>query len=159
MIFVAVGTQKFPFNRLLKNIDDLIKNGDITEEVFAQIGNSDYVPQNYTFEKFISKEEFDQKVSESSLVITHSGVGTIISALSSHKPIIVYPRLAKYGEHVDNHQLEIAQYFSKMKYILMCNEGESLLDAINLARDYEFAEYKSQKAKAVETIRTYLKSL
>lgn len=159
MIFVAVGTQKFPFNRLLKNIDDLIKNGDITEEVFAQIGNSDYVPQNYTYEKFISKEEFDRKVSESNLVITHSGVGTIISALSRHKPIIVCPRLSKYGEHVDNHQLEIARYFSKMKYILMCNEGESLLDAINLARDCEFAEYKSQKAKAVETIRTYLKSL
>ncbi|MBQ8541053.1 MAG: glycosyl transferase [Clostridia bacterium] len=159
MIFVAVGTQKFSFNRLLKNIDDLIEAGAITEEVFAQIGNSDYIPKNFKYISFMSKEDFDSTVERSSLVITHSGVGTIISAISRHKPIIVCPRLSKYGEHVDDHQLEIAQYFSKMKYILMCNDGEALLDVINIARDYEFAEYKSQKAKAVETIRTYLKSL
>lgn len=159
MIFVAVGTQKFSFNRLLKNIDDLIESGDITEEVFAQIGNSEYIPKNYKYAAFISKEEFDNTVANSSLLITHSGVGTIMSGLSNHKPIIVCPRLEKYGEHVDDHQKEIAQYFSKMKYVLTCNDDDSLLDTINIARTFEFAEYKSQKTKAIDTIRAYLKSL
>ena len=159
MIFVAVGTQKFPFDRLLKNIDELIESGKITEEVFAQIGNSDYVPKHYNYTTFMTKEAFDDTVEKSSLVITHSGVGTIISALTRRTPIIVCPRLAKYGEHVDDHQLEIARYFSKMKYIIMCNEEDSLSDLIDVSKNYEFAEYKSQKAKAISIIREYLKSL
>lgn len=159
MIFVAVGMQKFPFNRLLKDIDDLIQKGLVEEEVFAQIGNSDYIPQNYKYKSFMSKEEFDETVAKSSLLITHSGVGTIISGLNRHKPIIVYPRLAKYGEHVDNHQLEIAYYFSQMKYVIMYNESTPLCDLIKMSKDFKFEEYKSQKTKAIDVIREYLKSL
>lgn len=103
MIFLTVGTQKFPFNRLLRAVDTLVADGVLDEEVFAQTGHSNYVPQNYAFRDFIGKTEFEQYVRNYDLLITHSGVATIITGLKLGKPIIVVPRFAKYGEHVDDH--------------------------------------------------------
>lgn len=80
MIFVILGTQKFQFNRLLKELDVLVENGSLREEVFAQIGHSDYEPQHYQFKRFVNQEEFEQLIDCSSVVITHSGVGSIITA-------------------------------------------------------------------------------
>ena len=76
MVFVAVGTQKFPFNRLLKAVDELIEQGRLEEEVFAQVGHSDYVPRNYAYKDFLSKEEFQSCIERCDLLITHSGVAT-----------------------------------------------------------------------------------
>ena len=106
MIFVAVGTQKFPFNRLLKGIDDLIEQGQLEEEVFAQIGHSDYVPRNYGYQDFLTKEDFQNYISNCDVLITHSGVATIIAGMKLEKPVVVVPRFASYGEHVDDHQLQ-----------------------------------------------------
>ena len=159
MIFVAVGTQKFPLNRLLKQIDDLVESGAISEPVFAQIGNSDYRPRNYEYQQFLEKEEFDKKIEECSLLITHSGVGTIISGISSHKPVIVFPRLEKYGEHVDDHQKEIAESFSEMNYILVCDENANLVDLIQEAKNHKFSVYVSQRKNMVKTVRDFLNKI
>lgn len=159
MIFVAVGTQKFPLNRLLKTIDTLIENNVITEEVFAQVGNSDYHPVNYQYKPFLNKEEFDKKIAESTLVITHSGVGTIISALNSQKPVIVFPRFSEYGEHIDNHQLEIAESFTNLNLVMMCGKDDDLGMVIKNAKEHIFSKYVSQKKNAVNMVREYLKSI
>ena len=81
MIFVAVGTQKFQLNRLLREIDELVKRGEISEEVFAQTGYSEYEPRNYNYKPFLDRDEFVKAIVESNLLITHSGVGTIITGL------------------------------------------------------------------------------
>ena len=159
MIFVAVGTQKFQLNRLLKQIDILIQNNIIKESVFAQIGHSDYCPKYYKFIDFLPKDEFDAMVDECNLLITHSGVGTIISGLNRNKKIIVYPRLAKYKEHIDDHQLEIAKAFSEMKYVILCKENDELEELIEISRTYGFEKYCSQREKVVSSIRGYLKSI
>ena len=122
MIFVVLGTQKFQLNRLLKELDRYVKEENITEEIFAQIGNSDYLPQNFSYEKFLNKEEFDSKIRQADLIIAHSGVGTIITSLQAKRPVLVYPRLAKYHEHVDDHQLQIAEAFEKKDYVMCCRE-------------------------------------
>lgn len=156
MIFVVLGTQKFQCNRLLKEIDRLVENGSITEKVFAQKGNSDYVPQHYEYTDFLVKEEFETYVEESSLLITHSGVGTILSAVKNKKPVIVYPRLKKYKEHVDNHQLEIATDFSKKGLVLMCGEQDDLGQKIKESRTFSFGTYVSQRENVLQTIRDYI---
>lgn len=115
MIFVTLGTQKFQLNRLLKLLDDLCRTQKIKEEIFAQIGHSDYCPMHYSYIDFLDKKIFEKKVKESSLVISHGGAGSIMSALKENKPVIVFPRLRKYKEHVDDHQLEIAGALSKKK--------------------------------------------
>ncbi len=160
MIFIAVGTQKFQLNRLLKQIDCLIKDGKIKgDEVFAQIGNSDYIPENYKYTSFLGKEEFDRYVQECELLITHSGVGTIIAGKKYNKPVIVYPRLKKYNEHVDDHQLQIAESFSKLNYVLICNESDSLENVIEKSRKHKFEKYVLQKDKVISVIDDYLTSI
>lgn len=158
MIFVTLGTQKFQLNRLLKLIDEYIEKGIIKDEVFAQIGNSDYIPVNYRYKQFIDKEEFDRYINDASLVITHSGVGTIITAINLNKPVIVYPRLAKYKEHVDDHQIEIAEAFAKKRYVLACEENDNLSELIDKAYSYRFEKYVSQREKIIGIVNDFLKS-
>lgn len=103
MIFVAVGTRKFQLNRLLSEIDTLVEKGLIKDKVFAQTGYSDYMPINYEYIDFMPKAEFDDFIRNCDLLITHGGVGIILTALKNEKPIIVFSRLYKYGEHIDDH--------------------------------------------------------
>lgn len=156
MIFVAVGTQKFPMNRLLRQIDELIASGKIHEEVFAQSGCSDYQPSHFSCRDFLSKEEFDETVAKCDILVTHSGVGTIISGVTRRKKVVVFPRLAKFGEHVDDHQLQIAQSFSEQNLVLLCGEGDCLAEKIEEAKNTEFAVYRSQRTQVLDTVRAYL---
>ncbi|MEE1056443.1 MAG: PssE/Cps14G family polysaccharide biosynthesis glycosyltransferase [Acutalibacteraceae bacterium] len=158
MIFVVVGTQKFQLNRLLKEIDSQIEKGIIKEEVFAQIGNSDYKPKYYKFKKFIDKDEFEKIMEECTILITHSGVGTIISGLNHNKPVIVYPRLKKYNEHVDDHQTEIAKSFSEMNYVLLCNEDDDLSNLLKEASKHKFEKYSSRRVDTIKAINKFLDS-
>lgn len=159
MIFVAVGTQKFNFNRLLKLVDRLVEKAIIKDEVFAQIGNSDYQPQHYKFQNFLNRNEFENKVKECDILITHSGVATIIMGLKFRKKVIVVPRLAKFGEHVDDHQMQIAMSFSQQNLVIMCGEHDNLADILIETKNHEFAKYESHKEFMIDTIREYLKSI
>lgn len=157
MIFVVLGTQKFQCNRLLKEIDRLVEMRLIKEQVFAQQGYSDYVPKYYCSVNFLDKEEFENKIAECSLVIAHSGVGTILTAINHNKPVIVFPRLQKYKEHVDDHQIGIASVFHKKHLVLMCNEGDNLSDLIERSKSFQFRTYTSQRERVIELIKIYLR--
>ena len=159
MIFVALGTQKFPFDRLLRRLDEMLEQGQLTEPVFAQVGHTTYQPTHYSYTDFLSKEEFDAQVAQCDLLITHSGVGSIISGLRSRKPVIVVPRLAQFGEHVDDHQLEIAESFQQQNYVVACLDTQQLPEAIAQARSTQFGVYHSQRQQVLTTIRDFLGTL
>lgn len=160
MIFVTVGTQKFQFNRLLEYIDKEIENGNVKQDVFAQVGHSDYKPKNYQYKDFIDKQEFEEYLKKSDLVITHSGVGTIIAALNQNKPVIVVPRLAKYKEHVDDHQIEIADSFSKKSFVISNGEDiGNLLDNINKCKKYKFEKYVSSNKNIQDIITKFIEEI
>ncbi len=117
MIFITVGSQKFQFNRLLKKIDELIEKKIIKEKVFAQIGSSDYKPVNYEYIDFMNQDDFNKKLDECNLLITHAGTGIIVNAVKRGKKVIATPRLARYGEHVDDHQIQLIQQFDELNFI------------------------------------------
>ena len=96
MIFLTVGTQ-FPFDRLVKAVDDVFDDGLIDEEIFAQIGESSYKPRNFECVNTLDKRRFDRLIQETSGIISHAGVGTITMALDNEKPLLVMPRLARHG--------------------------------------------------------------
>lgn len=152
MIFVTLGSQKFQFNRILKQIDKLVKEGIITDTVFAQIGNSDYEPENYPFKRFLNREEFAQKQSECDVVITHGGTGAIIGALKKGKKVIAVPRLAEYGEHVDDHQLQILHQFDEMHLIEPCYDIEHLAEAYNKLFTTNYNTYVSNTKAVINSI-------
>lgn len=159
MIFVAVGTQKFPFNRLLRLVDELVAQGVIQEPVIAQTGNSDYQPKNYEYERFFDKESFENYVRSCDVLVTHSGVATIITGLKFEKKVIVVPRLARFAEHVDDHQVQIAQSFAKQNLVMMCGENDDLARLLHDVRHHSFSKYVSQRNLVVQTIRDYLNSI
>ena len=156
MIFVTLGSQKFQFNRLLKKIDELIENNGIKEEVFAQIGYSDYKPLNYKYKEFLDREEFKNIMKSCHIVITHGGTGAIITAVKKGKKIIAVPRIAKYGEHVDDHQIQIITQFDEMNIINACLNVEKLSDEIKSIDEIEFDTYKSNTSVIIESIKYFI---
>lgn len=156
MIFVTLGTQKFQLNRLLVQLDELCQKRKIEEEIYAQTGHSNYTPKHYEHTDFLSRDKFEEKMRGSSLVITHSGVGSIITAMQNGKPVIVFPRLSKFKEHVDDHQCEIAEAFSKKNYVLLCRENDDLSEMIKRAKQQEFDRYVSSTENVVEIVKNAL---
>lgn len=114
MIFVTVGTHEQQFNRLIKKIDQLKKDGKIKDEVFIQTGFSDYIPENCSWGKFLSYEEMIQKIKDAKIVITHGGPSSFIIPLQYGKTPIVIPRMRKYGEHVNDHQVDFCKKYSSV---------------------------------------------
>lgn len=159
MIFVTVGSQKFQFNRLLKAIDDLVGSGTLTEEVFAQTGYSTYKPVHYAYSDFMDRNAFRKEEGRADLVITHGGSGAVIGALKQGKRVIAVPRLAAYGEHVDDHQKQLASQFSRSHLILVCEDTDKLAACIERARTEDFARYESHTQDFIEDIDGYLQSL
>lgn len=159
MIYVTVGTQKFPFNRLLREVDRYIEEGLINEPVFAQIGSSTYLPRNYPYERYLSKDRFAEYVKKCDVLVTHSGIATIMLGLGYKKPVIVIPRLARYGEHVDDHQSQIAQIFSEKNYVMQCGQNDNLAVMISCAKEHHFSEYVSQNQRVVAVVKDYLSNV
>ena len=156
MIFVTLGSQKFQFNRLLKKIDELIERKIIKDEVFAQIGYSDYQPVNYIFKDFLDREEFSNFMKKSTLVITHGGTGAIITAVKAGKKVIAVPRLAQYGEHVDDHQLQLLNQFDGMGIILPCYNIEELNKKLFEIEQVKLKPYISNTKNIIEDIERYI---
>lgn len=121
MIFVTVGSRNYPFDRLFKKLDMLFEEGVITDSMFAQIGTSTYKPRNYEYKDFISQEEFLKKINESDIVISHGASGSIMKALNAGKKVIAVTRLEKYGEHINDHQIQNNEAFSSNHYVLMAD--------------------------------------
>lgn len=159
MIFITLGSQKFQFNRLLKAVDDLVEEDVLQEEVFAQIGYSDYKPRNYKFKEFLDRDEFAEMEGKAEIVITHGGTGAIIGAVKKGKKVIAVPRLAEYGEHVDDHQLQIIEQFVNSNLILKCENVKSLDKKINQIKKIKFNEYNSNTKVVIADVRRYLEEL
>lgn len=158
MIFVTVGSQKFQFNRLLKEIDILIEEKKITEEVLAQTGYSDYIPKHYKYKSFLDRDEFKEIMEKSHKVITHGGTGAIVGAVKQGKKVIAVPRLKKYGEHVDDHQLQVIEEFEKMKFIKSTNRIEELGSIIASIQNNNLNKYVSNTNKIIESIERFIKN-
>jgi UDP-N-acetylglucosamine transferase subunit ALG13 len=147
MIFLTVGTL-FPFDRLVQIVDSAVGRSLIEDEVFAQIGRNSFKPKNMEYIDLLDKDCFDEKVNEAVYLIGHAGVGTITMALDYGKPLLVMPRLKRFKEHVNDHQVATARKFEQLGHILAVYEVEELPDKIRQLRAFVPRPRKNQ-AKAV----------
>ena len=141
MIFVALGTQKQQFTRLLKILENSKELEG--EEIIVQAGHTKYTSEILDIKTFLSFNEIEKYIKQAEFVITHGGVGSIIDALNLNKKVIAVPRLMKYVEHVDNHQLEICEKLANEEYIECLFEEENIDDKIKNIRRKEYKKYKS----------------
>jgi len=135
LIFVCVGSRYYPFDRLFKKLDELVEQGLIEDEIFAQIGTSKYKPRHYAYKDFLTPDEFESKIDKAQIVISHGATGSFIQALKKDKKVIGVTRLEKYGEHIDDHQIQTNEAFAENKYILAVFEMDELFDAIKAYED------------------------
>ena len=156
MIFVTLGSQKFQFNRLLIESDRLVEEGKITEEVFAQTGYSDYEPKNYEYKNFLDRDEFSDIMGKCDKVITHGGTGAIIGAVKKEKKVIAVSRLSKFGEHVDDHQLQIIEQFEEMNFIKGIKRIDELEGALTKIDKLKFNSYVSNTKNILKYIEEFI---
>lgn len=131
MIFVTVGTHEQGFERLIKKIDDLVRNGKIKEDVVMQIGFTQYKPKYCKWQKLFPYNEMKEMVQKARIVITHGGPASFIMALQEGKTPIVVPRMAKYNEHVNDHQVKFTNFVSnRYKNIIVIKDVKDLENAI-----------------------------
>ena len=159
MIFVTLGSQKFQFDRLLQKLDELVERGVIAEEITAQIGASTYLPKHYEYVRFMDREQFSATMDKCDVVVTHGGTGVIITAVKKGKKVIAVPRLAKYKEHVDDHQLQLLHQFDELQIICACYELEDFEENYLEIRNKQFRPYVSNTHVIIESIEEYLETL
>ena len=157
MILVTLGTQDKEFRRLLEEVDNLINKGIIKDKVVVQAGMTKYKSKNMEILKLIPRDEFKELISKANLIITHGGVGSILTGLKENKKVIAVPRLTKYGEHQSDHQVEIIKRFSDAGYIIGTNGVEELKNALSKVSKFKPKKFESDNSKMLNLISDYIK--
>ena len=152
MILVTLGTQDKTFVRLLDEIDMLINKGIIQDKVIVQAGFTKYSSDNMEIFDLIPQDEFNNLMSKADLVITHGGVGNIISALEKNKKVIAVPRLAKYGEHINDHQTQIIAKFNDLGYIIGLQDVDELDRAIKEVKKFNPQKFVHDNSKMLNLV-------
>ncbi|AFZ01814.1 glycosyltransferase [Calothrix sp. PCC 6303] len=114
MILVTVGTEQYPFNRLMSWIEVLLQSELIQEEVVVQYGTCTVLPAGAKVYRLIKEDKFQELIKQARIVIAHCGEGTLLLLDSLDKPYILAARSQRFGEHVDEHQVELALALSQL---------------------------------------------
>lgn len=156
MIFITVGSREYPFDRLLKEIDKLIENGIIKESVFAQIGHSKYVPKMYKYKRFLDAEEYGEFQSKADVIISHGGTGALIGSLKKEKIVIAVPRLSKFGEHIDDHQIQVSTMLDELGYLKSVIDIDELGIVYNRLKTQPIIKKYKRESKILEIIEDFI---
>lgn len=149
----------YQFDRLTKELDDLVEKGVIKEKIIAQIGTATYFPRNYEYKQFLSKNEFEKLQDKAKLVISHGGTGALIGASKKGKNIIAVPRLAKFGEHIDDHQLQIVQVLEQEGYVRAVYDINDLGKIVKMALDNPITKIYNRESRVVEIIERFIDAM
>ena len=158
MIFVTLGTQDKPFNRLLEAVQKQIDNKKIKGKVIVQAGCTKFESKDMEIFDLIPMEDFEKNISECDILITHGGVGSIVDALKRGKVVIAAARLEKYGEHVNDHQLQIIENFADAGYILSLDNFDELDKVLENIKKFKPNKFKSNTDKFIKLIKKEIDS-
>ena len=156
MILVTLGTQDKSFKRLLDAVQKQIDLGNIKDEVIVQAGSTKYESKDMKIFDLIDREEFTNLMQKCNLVITHGGVGSILNGLKNNKVVIAAPRLAKYNEHINDHQLQIIERFEEAGYILALHDFDKLDEVLKKTKKFKPERYQSNTENMVKIIEDFI---
>jgi UDP-N-acetylglucosamine transferase subunit ALG13 len=156
VIFVVLGTWEMPFVRPLREIEQAVKAGTLGEPIIVQSGKSDYRSTYFESTPFFGKDELERMYDLADLIICQAGVGSIMLGLRKNKKVIAVARREKYHEHIDDHQLEILQVFSKTGAVLPWNAEGDLDAVLKRARTFVSTGYRFEPERISGTILRYL---
>jgi UDP-N-acetylglucosamine transferase subunit ALG13 len=158
VIFVVLGTWEMPFTRPLIELEQAVRAGQISEPVVVQSGKSPYQSSLMRLVPFFDKDELEGLYEQAGLIICQAGVGSIMLGLRKHKKVISIARRAHLDEHIDDHQLEILEVFSKLGAILPWKGQGDLADVLRAAQSFVPAPYPFAKERISDEILGYLRA-
>lgn len=129
-VFVCVGSRPYPFDRLFRELDRAVEAREFESTVFAQIGSSAYEPRSFPWERFLQPEAFRARMAEADIVVSHGASGSIMGALNAGKKVVAVARLARYGEHINDHQVGINETLGAEGLVLNVTDLSELGHAI-----------------------------
>jgi len=156
MIFVTAGTHT-GFDRLLKEVDKIAGSGKINEEFIVEFGNSEFEPKNLKKIKFLPRAEYLKNLNNSDLMIIHGGSGSVLDVLINKKRAIIVPRLKKFREHENDHQLDLAQALEKSGRALAVYEISNLEQKIIDAKNFT-PKFKNEKSGLINALDNFVKN-
>jgi len=153
-IVVLLGTQNKPFHRLLEAIEN--SEFVLQHEVIIQSGYTSFNSTNFTSFDFCTQEEINHLINDADLLITHAGVGSITNALKREKKVIVAPRLSKYKEMKNDHQLQIMEAFAKKGYVLPLIDFNQIDDMVKISKNFIPNKYESNVKNVISCIEDFI---
>lgn len=154
MIFVTLGTQDKPFKRIL----DLIEQSNTAEKIIVQNGYTEFKSNKMDLRPYFDPEELQKCLTDADIIVTHGGVGSIMQGLKLKKKIIALPRLSKFGEHQNDHQLEIVNAYEKRGYILKWKENETFDEVLKRAESFVPNTFESNHDRFVSQLVSYIEN-
>lgn len=125
MILVTVGTEQFPFNRLMNWIQVLIDRKFLqATELVVQYGSCTIVPDGVQAHSILAQGQFQSLVQQANLIVSHCGEGTLLLLDTLQKPYILVPRSKRFQEHVDDHQVELANALAQRQVPIAWSPGD-----------------------------------
>jgi UDP-N-acetylglucosamine transferase subunit ALG13 len=149
MILITVGTNEAAFDRLIVALDRIPPG----EEVVAQCGSSRHRPRRASCFDFLPFDELAELIRQARVVVTHAGAGSTMVALASGKRPIVVPRLHRYGEAVDDHQLDFARRLAERGLVTVAEDPDRLSDTIAAAGGYDLEARVAPDERLVDELR------
>ncbi|WP_164667629.1 PssE/Cps14G family polysaccharide biosynthesis glycosyltransferase [Virgibacillus doumboii] len=159
MILVVLGTHELPFHRLLNEVERLKSDNIIKEDIVVQHGHTKYKSDNMILKQFVSYNEMELLYEQARLIITHAGTGSIIMGINKGKRVIACPRLKKYREHNDDHQLQIVSAMRNQGHILSWEDGTPLEDVMNQAETFQPKPFHSGREQIYQIIENFIKEV
>lgn len=156
LIFVILGTQDKGFDRMLNEIQELIKDGIITKKVIVQAGCTDFKSDEMDIIDYLPMQKFNEYIEKADIVITHGGVGSILDSIKHHKKVIAIPRLEKYHEHVNDHQIQIVEEFDRLGYIMDCGNLKRLGNKLMEIEKFTPTPFVSNNKKFIQKLEEYI---
>ena len=156
MIVILLGTQKYSFHRLLEEVQRCIDNGTIKQEVIVQAGGTQFFSKEMKIFTLIEQNELEKLIEKADIIITHGGVGSIVNGVKLHKKVIAVPRLRKYGEHVNDHQIQIVETFSKQGFIKGIKDISELKETLKNIDTFTPNKLESNTENIVNIIRQFI---
>ena len=125
MIFVTLGTQAYPFDRLLRGLEAVDD-----EELVVQAGVSTFHPAGAVWFDYLEYPELREHVRRARVVVSHAGVGSVMTTVAEGKRPVVVPRLHRYGEAVDDHQVPFARRLAETGLLTLVEDPADLAAAL-----------------------------
>lgn len=154
-IFIMFGTQDKRFDRLM----DAVLNSNFIKEndVYMQLGYTTGNYQGVHVQQYYSEDELLKQIELADLIITHAGVGAIVSSLKLNKKTIVVPRLGKYKEQNNDHQVQIMNRYNQLGYIIALEDLEKIDESVLSASQFIPKPYVADKQGIINEIAEFIK--